>query len=106
MIRLNTALTLALALSASLISFSKGARAQRLEICSHIPRYGWVSVVEVEARLKAGGFRLLRLRITNEACYLALVENAGGEKLEMRLHPGSSEILDVSALRPRGGPPP
>lgn len=66
-------------------------------LCTHLPRYGWVSVEEVEASLKRAGYRLLRLRITNEACYLALVVNAGGQRLEMRLHPASSEILDIAA---------
>jgi hypothetical protein len=66
-------------------------------LCTHLPRYGWVSVEEVEARLKSAGYKLLRLRITNEACYLALVVNSGGQRLEMRLHPASSEILEIAA---------
>lgn len=66
-------------------------------LCTHLPRYGWVSAEEVEASLKRAGYKLLRLRITNEACYLALVVNSGGQRLEMRLHPASSEILEIAA---------
>jgi hypothetical protein len=40
------------------------------------------------------------MRITSEACYLALVENAEGQQLELRLHPSSSNILNIGAPTP------
>lgn len=61
--------------------------------CTNLPRFGWVSSEEVEARLRQSGFQLLRLRITNEACYTALVTDAAGQKMELRIHPGTSEVL-------------
>jgi hypothetical protein len=80
------------------------ALASAAPLCTNRPRYGWVSVEEVEARLRDAGFRLLRLRVTNEACYSALVINSEGEKLEMRLHPASSDILDIGPVLSRGTP--
>lgn len=67
-------------------------------VCAHLPRLGWVSAEEVEARLKGAGFKLLRLRITNEACYAALVRNRRGEVLEIRVHPATSQIMPVDAI--------
>lgn len=62
-------------------------------ICTNLPRYGWVSSEEIEAQLKRAGYQLLRLRITNEACYAALVVNAAGKRQELLIHPGTSEVL-------------
>lgn len=62
-------------------------------VCTHLPRVGWVSVEEVGARLERAGFKLLRLRITNEACYAALVRDGRGEVLELRIHPATSQIM-------------
>jgi hypothetical protein len=67
-------------------------------VCTHLPRLGWVSAEEVEARLNGAGFKLLRLRITNEACYAALVRNRRGEVLEIRVHPATSQIMPVDAI--------
>lgn len=74
-------------------------------VCTHLPRFGWVSAEEVEARLNGAGFKLLRLRVTNEACYAALVRNRRGEVLEIRVHPATSKImpfdpLETGAIRP------
>lgn len=68
--------------------------------CTNLPRQGWVSVGEVESRLQASGFRLLRLRISNKACYTALVSDAEGRRLELLLHPASSAILATAPLPP------
>lgn len=67
-------------------------------LCTNLPRYGWVSSEEIEARLKRAGFQLLRLRITNEACYAALVTNSAGQMQELRIHPGTSEVLPPDEL--------
>ncbi|MGL5448491.1 MAG: PepSY domain-containing protein [Rhabdaerophilum sp.] len=83
------------ALAMSMLVIANPALASPL--CTHLPRYGWVSAEEVEARLMRAGYKLLRLRITNEACYLALVANSEGKRLELRLHPASSEILEIAA---------
>ena len=62
--------------------------------CTTAPRYGWVSVEEVGARLEREGYRLLRLRVSNEACFLALVEKADGATYEMVLHPATNEQIE------------
>ncbi|MBN8534164.1 MAG: PepSY domain-containing protein [Rhizobiales bacterium] len=67
-------------------------------ICTHLPRFGWVSAEEVEAFLERAGFRLLRLRITNEACYAALVRNERGQILELRIHPATSQIMPLGPM--------
>jgi hypothetical protein len=67
-------------------------------VCTHLPRFGWVSVEEVGARLERSGFKLLRLRITNEACYAALVRNGRGEVLELRIHPATSQIMSLDPM--------
>lgn len=63
------------------------------QVCTSQPRYGWVSVAEIEARLKTAGWRLIRMRITNEACYAALVMNTRGQVVELRIHPATSQVL-------------
>lgn len=74
------------------------------QVCTNLPRYGWVSAEEIEARLKSAGYQLLRLRITNEACYAALVVNTIGQMMELRIHPATNEVLppdeiSTSAIR-------
>lgn len=81
------------------VALSAAIPVQALPLCTHLPRYGWVSLEEVEARLKSAGFKLLRLRITNEACYLATVENAAGLIFDLRVHPATSEILFPAGVR-------
>lgn len=67
--------------------------AQDPPLCTHLPRYGWISLEEIEAKLREAGFKLLQLRITNQACYAAWVENATGLVFELRVHPASGDIL-------------
>ena len=72
--------------------------------CINLPRFGWVSFDEIEARLRQSGYQLLNLRITSEACYAALVTNAAGQRLELLIHPGTSKViapekLPTSAIR-------
>ncbi|MCA3594702.1 MAG: PepSY domain-containing protein [Methylobacterium sp.] len=72
--------------------------------CTNLPRFGWVSFDEIEARLAQSGYQLLRLRITSDACYSALVTSPAGHRLELIIHPGTSKVispekLPTSALR-------
>ncbi len=62
-------------------------------ICTQVPRQGWVSVDEIEGQLRREGYQLLRVRITNESCIVALVENGQGKQLELRIHPANGEWL-------------
>jgi hypothetical protein len=84
---------LGLAVAALMLCPLTPGQAQATALCTHLPRFGWVSAEEVGARLERAGFTLLRLRITNEACYAALVRNTRGEVLELRIHPATSQIM-------------
>ncbi len=84
-------------------------------ICTQVPRLGWVSVEEIEGQLRREGYQLLRVRITNESCIVALVENGQGKQLELRIHPANGEWLGPpqqpmparpADQRRRGFPPP
>lgn len=87
-----------LVLASWLVAMMANAPAYSMPVCTHLPRFGWVSAEEVEARLEKAGFKLLRLRITNEACYAALVRNTSGQVLELRVHPATSEVMPVDAV--------
>lgn len=66
--------------------------------CTNLPRFGWVSSDEIEARLKQLGYQLLRLRITSDACYSALVTGPAGHRLELLIHPGTSKVISPEEL--------
>lgn len=83
--------------AAWLMGMAGSAPAHSMPVCTHLPRFGWVSAEEVEARLEKAGFKLLRLRITNEACYAALVRTGGGQVLELRVHPATSEVMPIDS---------
>jgi hypothetical protein len=86
-----------LVVAAWLMGMLGNAPAHSMPVCTHLPRFGWVSAEEVEARLEKVGFKLLRLRITNEACYAALVRNGSGQVLELRVHPATSEVMPTDS---------
>lgn len=67
--------------------------------CAHVPRIGWVSAGEIETRLRAEGLHMLRLRVSSEACIIALVSNARGDRFEMRVHPVSGDVIGVEAAK-------
>ena len=90
----NACLALGLSLVAGLASPPAFAHApQPQAVCTTLPRMGWISADEVENHLRREGYQLLRLRITNEACFLALVTNTGGQQMELRIHPANGALL-------------
>jgi hypothetical protein len=88
----NASFALGLLLLASLSPFPAFANPAQT-LCTNLPRVGWISADEIEDRLRRDGFQLQKLRVTNEACFVALVTNASGEKLELRIHPGNGTLL-------------
>lgn len=67
-------------------------------LCTNLPRVGWVSAEEVEGHLRREGYQLLRLRVSNEACFIALVANGRGQQLELRVHPANGALLGPADL--------
>ncbi|MCU0819244.1 MAG: PepSY domain-containing protein [Beijerinckiaceae bacterium] len=88
----NASYALGLLLVASFLPIPALASSSQT-LCTNLPRVGWISADEIEDRLRRDGFQLQKLRMTNEACFVALVTNASGEKLELRIHPGNGERL-------------
>ncbi|CAN1540320.1 PepSY domain containing protein [Rhabdaerophilaceae bacterium] len=85
---------LAVSVSMAMIAgFSQVSVAQGSHVCTIVPGHGWVSAEEVEGRLGRAGYRLLQLRVSNEACLVALVERSDGAKYQLLLHPATSEQL-------------
>ncbi len=83
-------------------------------ICTQVPGSAGFRR-EIEGQLRRDGYQLLRVRITNEACIVALVENAQGKQLELRIHPANGALLGppqqpsppaCADQRRRGLPPP
>lgn len=61
--------------------------------CAHVPRSHWLSVTEVELRLKEAGLRLRALRVTDERCYAVLADDRGGRMVNLIIHPVTADIV-------------
>jgi hypothetical protein len=69
------------------------SRAQPTEPCTALPRAGWISWVEVEARLRDRGIRLTQLRISDLGCYDLSGTDTRGDQHVIRMHPVSGQIM-------------
>lgn len=78
---------------ATLLAPVSVAHSMPTPICTQPPRIGWISVEQIEGQLRRDGYQLLRVRISNESCIIALVENGEGKQLELRIHPANGEVL-------------
>lgn len=68
-------------------------RAQPSELCTGLPRAGWISWVEVESRLRDRGLRLTQLRISDQGCYDLSSTDTRGDQHVIRMHPVSGHIM-------------
>ena len=86
---------LGVALTVALLSTSLFAR----PFCPTIQKAQWLSVIEIEQKIKDKGLRLVSLRLSEDRCYKALAINVSGDQYEIHVHPASGQIIHQSVMR-------
>lgn len=66
-------------------------------VCSYGPRSHWLSVTEVELKLRDLGLKLRALRVTDERCYAVLADDKQGKMVNLIINPVTAMIMKETA---------
>lgn len=61
--------------------------------CHYGPRSQWLSVTEVELKLKEAGMKLRAIRVTDDRCYAVLADLKNGQMVNLIINPVSADIM-------------
>jgi hypothetical protein len=95
-------LPLAYCFALALVASPLKMRAAPADTCAGGSRSGWISWVEVEARLREQGLRLTQLRISDVGCYdIASIDTRGDQHI-VRMHPVTGKIVNRVVVKDSG----
>jgi len=61
--------------------------------CVAVPRADWLSAAELQTRLLDQGYKLVRMRLGDDKCYIVMVKDGNGQTRDLVIHPVTAEVV-------------
>jgi len=70
------------------------ALASNDDYCGETDRNAWMTKEAVQSKLAEQGYQVERVKI-DDGCFEAYAQREEGQKLELKIHPVTGEIIDI-----------